>query len=56
MVRAGLSDRAMADALAGAGKLSTTGRSLVPAQIDWILQRLGLSGKLLGSDQAWVAA
>ena len=52
MVRAGLSYRAIADALAGAGKLSSTGRPLAPAQIGRILQRLGLSGKLLGSDQA----
>ena len=56
MVRAGLSYRAMADALAGVGKLSSTGKPLAPAQIGRILQRLGLSGKLLGSDQAWVAA
>ena len=56
MVRAGLSYRAMADALAGVGKLSSTGRPLAPAQIGRILQRLGLSGKRLGSDQAWVAA
>ena len=56
MVRAGLSYRAIADALAGAGKLSSTGRPLAPAQIGRILQRLGLSGKCLGSDQAWVAA
>ncbi len=56
MVHAGLSYRAMADALAGVGKLSSTGKPLAPAQIGRILQRLGLSGKLLGSDQAWVAA
>ena len=47
---------AMADAPAGVGKLSSTGKPLAPAQIGRILQRLGLSGKLLGSDQAWVAA
>ena len=46
----------MADALAGAGKLSCTGRPLAPAQIGRILQCLDLSGKCLGSDQAWVAA
>ena len=56
MVRAGLSYRAMADALAGVGKLSSTGKPLAPAQIGRILQRLGLSGKLLGSDQAGIAA
>ena len=57
MVRAGLSYMAMADALAGVGKLSSrSGRPLAPAQIGRILQRLGLSGKLLGSDQPWVAA
>ena len=56
MVRTGLSYRAMADALAGVGKLSSTGRPLAPAQIARILQRLGLSGKPLGSDQAWDAA
>ena len=42
MVRAGLSYRAMANALAGVGKLSTTGRPLAPAQIGRILKRLGL--------------
>ena len=46
----------MADALACVGKLSKSGRPLAPAQIGRILQRLGLSGKLLGSDQAGVAA
>ena len=57
MVRAGLSYMAMADALAGVGKLSSrSGRPLAPAQIGRILQRLGLSGKFLGSDQPWVAA
>ena len=56
MVRAGLSYRAMADALAAVGKLSSTGRPLAPAQIGRILQRLGFAGKLLGSDQVWVAA
>ncbi|MGB4533671.1 MAG: recombinase, partial [Synechococcus sp.] len=56
MVRAGLSYRAMADALEGVGKVSSTGRPLAPAQIGRILQRLVLSGKSLGSDQDWVAA
>ena len=56
MVRAGLSYTAMAEALAGVGKVSSTGRLLASAQIGRILQSLGLSGKLLGSDQAWVAA
>lgn len=46
----------MADALAGVGKLSRTERPFAPAQIAWILQCLGLSGKFLGSHQAWVAA
>ncbi len=55
-VRAGLSYTAMADVLAGVGKLSSTGCPLAPAQIGRILQRLSLSGKPLGSDQAWVAA
>ena len=40
MVRAGLSYRVMADALAGVGKLSTTGRPLAPAQIGRILKKL----------------
>ena len=40
MVRAGLSYRVMADALAGIGKLSTTGRPVAPAQIGQILKRL----------------
>ena len=56
MVHSGLSYRAMAEALAGAGKLSITGKPLAPAQIGRIFQGLGLSGKLLGSAQAWVAA
>ncbi len=56
MFRAGLSYRAMADALAGVGKVSSTGRPLAPAQIGRILHRLGLSGKSLGSKQDWVAA
>ena len=55
MVRTCLSYRAMADVLAGVGKLSSTGKPLAPAQIGRILQRLGLSGKSLGSDQTWVA-
>ena len=42
MVRAGLSYRVMADALAGVGKLSTTGRPLAPAQIGRILKKLAL--------------
>ena len=56
MVRAGLSDRPMTDALAGVGQLSSTAKPLAPVQIGRILQRLGLSGKQLGSDQAGVAA
>ena len=42
MVRAGLSYRAMANALANVGKLSRTGRRLAPAQIGRILKRLTL--------------
>ena len=45
-----------ADAFAGVGKFSSTGRPLAPAQIGRFFQRLGSSGKLLGSYQAWVAA
>ena len=45
-----------ADAFAGVGKFSSTGRLLAPAQIGRFFQRLGSSGKLLGSYQAWVAA
>ena len=48
MVRAGLSYRVMADALAGVGKLSRTGRPLAPAQIGRILQRLGLTKSSIG--------
>ena len=46
----------MADALVSIGKLSSSERTLAPAQIGRILQRLGLYGKLLGSDQTGVAA
>ena len=46
----------MAYPLAGVSKFSRSGRLLVQAQIARILQRLGLSGKILGIDQAWVAA
>ena len=57
MVRDGLSYGAMADARALVGKFSSTGRRpLAPAQIGRILQRFGLSGKFLVSDQSWVAA
>ena len=56
LIRAVLSYRAMADALAGVGKFSRSGHPLPSAQIGRILQRLGLSGKLLGSDQVWVVA
>ncbi|QNI52727.1 hypothetical protein SynBIOSE41_00148 [Synechococcus sp. BIOS-E4-1] len=56
LVRAGLSYGAMVDALAGVGKLSSTGRPIAPAQMGRILQRLGLSGKYLGSDQVWFPA
>ena len=55
MVCVGLTYRTMADAFAGVGKLSRSGRPLAPTHIGRILQRLGLSGKLLGSDQAGVA-
>ena len=56
MVCAGRQCRAIAAALSGAGKLSGTGRPLVPVPIGRIFQRLDLAGKPLGSDQAWVAA
>jgi hypothetical protein len=56
MVAAGMSYRAMAQALAGAGKVSSTGKPLAPAQVGRILQRLGLAGKLRGGDQRLVAA
>ena len=46
----------MADALGNIGKPSGIWGHLELSQIGWILQRLGLSGKRLGSDQAWVAA
>lgn len=42
MVAAGMSYRAMAKALAGVGRLSSTGKPLAPAQVGRILQRLGL--------------
>ena len=47
MVVAGLSYRAMANALAGVGKLSSTGKPLAPAQIGRILKRLNLSASAL---------
>lgn len=50
MVAAGMSYAAMAQALAGAGKVSSTGKPLVPAQVGRILQRLGLAGKRQGGD------
>jgi hypothetical protein len=56
LIRAVLSYRAMADALAGVGKFSSTGHPLPSAQIGQLLQYLGLWGKLLGSDQVWVVA
>ena len=56
MIRASLRYRTMADVLAGDGKFSRSGRPLAPAQIGRILQHLGLSGKLQGSDQNWVSA
>lgn len=56
MVAAGMSHRAMDQALAGAGKVSSTGKPLAPAQVGRILQRLGLAGKLRGGDQRLVAA
>ena len=46
----------MADELVSIGKLSSSERTLGPTQIGRILQRLGLSGKLLGIDQTGVAA
>ena len=56
MVAAGMSYRAMAQALAGAGKVSSTGKPLAPAQVGRILQRLGLVGKRQGGDLWLVAA
>ena len=56
MVCSGWSYGAMAEALAERDKLSSTGKPLAPAQMDRILQLLGLLGKPLASDQAWVAA
>lgn len=56
MVAAGMSYRAMAQALAGAGKVSSTGKPLAPAQVGRILQRLGFGGKPQGGDQRLVAA
>ena len=55
MVRAGLSYEAMADALADVASSAVQCNQLTPTQIGRILQRLGLSGKLLGSDQTWGA-
>lgn len=54
MVRSGLRPGAMAKVPDGAGKLSWTKELLAPAKIGLFLQSLGLSGKLLGSDQTWV--
>jgi hypothetical protein len=45
MVAGGMSSRAMAQALAGAGKVSSPGRPLAPALVGRILQRLGRVGK-----------
>lgn len=56
MVAAGMSYRAMANALAGVGRLSSTGKPLAPAQVGRILQRLGLLGKALRGDLQLVAA
>ena len=56
MVAAGMSYRAMAQALAGVGKVSSTGRPLAPAQVGRILKRLGLVGKPQGGDLRLVAA
>jgi hypothetical protein len=56
MVAAGMSYRAMAQALAGVGKVSSTGKPLAPAQVGRILQRLGLLGKSLGADLQLIAA
>lgn len=55
MVAAGMSYRAMSQALAGAGKVSSAGKPLAPAQVGRILQRLGLVG-LQGGDQRLVDA
>ena len=56
MVAAGMTYRAMAQALAGAGKVSSTAKPLAPAQVGRILQRLGLVGKRQGGDLWLVAA
>ena len=56
MVAAGMNYRAMAQALAGVGKVSSTGRPLAPAQVGRILQRLGLVGKPQGGDLRLVTA
>ena len=53
---AGLNCWFTAGAFTGVGKLSSSGQPLVPAQIGRILLRLDFLGKLLFSDQAWVAA
>lgn len=55
MVRPGLSYGDMADVHVGVGRFSRTRRPLATAQIGRILQCLGLSRKLLGSDQTCVA-
>lgn len=52
----GMCDRPMAQALAGVGKLSSTGQPLAPAQLGRILQRLALAGKPQGGDLRLVAA
>jgi DNA invertase Pin-like site-specific DNA recombinase len=56
MVEAGMSYRAMAQALAGVGKVSSTGKPLAPSQVGRILQRLGLAGNRRGGDPCLVAA
>jgi hypothetical protein len=43
MVAAGMSTRAMAQALAGVGKVSRTGKPVAPARVGRIPQRLGLA-------------
>ena len=46
----------MAQALAGASKVSRTGKPIAPAQVGRILQRLGLAGRLQGGDLQLTAA
>lgn len=55
MVAGGRSDGAMAQVLAGVGKVSSPGTPLAPDQVGRILQRLALAGKPLGVELRLVA-